>query len=78
MVKPARPILNDGLLTTRRELVVELRDDFDLKSVFPEPSCELPNMLAGGGSAGVKDRADGGGPAGVVDGLEAKVSFIPS
>lgn len=70
--------MNIGLLVTRRELVIEPRGDFDLKSVLPEPSCELPNILDGGGSAGVKDRADGGGPAGVVEGLEAKLSFAPS
>jgi hypothetical protein len=34
----------------------------------PEPNWELPNVAAGGGSAGVKDAAeDGGGPAGVVE-----------
>jgi len=70
--------LNIGLLLIRRELVVDVRGDFDLKSVLPEPSGELPNILDGGGSAGVKDRAEGGGPAGVVEGLEAKLSFAPS
>lgn len=78
MLTLLRPVLNDGLLATRRELMVELRGDFDLKRVLPEPSCELPNILEGGGSTGVKDRADGGGPAGVVEGLDAKLSFVPS
>jgi len=38
----------------------------------PVPNCELPNMLDGGGPAGVKDApVSGGGPAGVVDGFSA-------
>ncbi len=37
-----------------------------------EPNCELPNMVDGGGPAGVNDAAEfGGGPAGVVDGFSA-------
>ena len=62
----------------RCEPTVEVRGDFDVKRVLPEPSCELPNILGGGGSAGVKDRAEGGGPAGVVEGLEAKLWLTPS
>jgi hypothetical protein len=38
----------------------------------PATNCELPNMLDGGGPAGVKDAPVlGGGPAGVVDGFSA-------
>jgi hypothetical protein len=37
-----------------------------------EPNCELPNMVDGGGPAGVNDGpVVGGGPAGVVDGFSA-------
>lgn len=48
--------------------------DLLLKSDFPVPSCELPKSVGGGAPAGVKDLEDeGGGPAGVVEGLSAKL-----
>lgn len=48
---------------------------FESNRFFPEPIWELPKTLDGGGSAGVKERAEaGGGPAGVVEGWAAKLA----
>jgi len=63
-------------LVLLREPALAPTEAFDLNNVFPEPSCELPKIDEGGGSAGVKEPTDdGGGPAGVVDGFGAKVFF---
>ena len=61
----------------RPELPIE--EPLDLNRVFPDPSCELPKIDDGGGSAGVKDPTEeGGGPAGVVEGFGAKEVFTES
>ena len=64
--------LDDGVLS-REDLGVARVAFLDLNNNFPELFCEPPRIEDGGGSTGVKEPAEeGGGPAGVVEGLDAR------